>query len=130
MRIAQLADFHYTHLTWNPLRLLSKRILGHFNWLLLRKKHFFEEQVEKLPELFKGLGVDWVLMGGDFSTTALPEEFEKAKRLVDQIEQPWIAVPGNHDRYTKKSCQERHFYRYFAHMRSEVQDPLDLFTLK
>ncbi len=130
MRIAQVADFHFTHLTWNPLRLLSKRALGNLNWLTLRKKHFFEEQLHPLPELFKDLGVDLVLIGGDFSTTALIEEFEKAKQFVNQFQQPWFAVPGNHDRYTRRSCKGLHFYRYFSQERSEIQNPLDFFTLK
>lgn len=130
MRIAQVGDFHFTRLTWNPFRLFSKRFLGHFNWIMLRKKHFFEEQVEPLPKLFSDLGVDAVLMGGDFSTTAMLEEFERAKELVDQIKQPWFAVPGNHDRYTRRSCKGLHFYRYFAHKRDQVQEPVDFFTLK
>lgn len=130
MRIAQVGDFHFTRLTWNPFRLLSKRFLGHFNWIMLRKKHFFEEQVVPLPKLFSDLGVNAVLMGGDFSTTAMLEEFERAKELVDQIEQPWFAVPGNHDRYTRRSCKGLHFYRYFSHKRGEVQESVDFFNLK
>ncbi|MBU6383271.1 MAG: metallophosphoesterase [Verrucomicrobia bacterium] len=130
MRIAQIADFHYTQLTYNPFRLLSKRLFAHLNWVFCRKKHFFETQVEPLPKLFEDLKVDWVLMGGDFSTTALLEEFEKAKSLVDQIKQPWIAIPGNHDRYTRKSCRELHFYRYFSMPHKTIEAPIDFFNLK
>lgn len=130
MRIAHVSDFHFTHLTWNPFRLLSKRALGNFNWITLRKKHFFEEQLSPLPALFKELEVDYVLLGGDFSTTALLEEFEKAAQFIGQIKQPWFATPGNHDCYTKRSCRNKHFYRYFANQRKEISDPVEFFTLE
>ncbi len=129
MRIAQVSDFHYTYLTWNPFRLFSKRILGNLNWLSLRKKHFFEEQLESLPGLFQELGVDLVLLGGDFSTTGLIEEFEKAKQFVDKIKQPWIAIPGNHDHYTRRSYRKKHFYRYFTNQQ-KTGHPAEQFTLK
>lgn len=130
MRLAHISDFHFTHLTWNPLRLLSKRALGHLNWVAMRRKHFFEEQVEPLPKLLEDLGVDAALLGGDFSTTALLEEFEKAKRLISKFKQPWYAIPGNHDRYTRRSCKAKHFYRYFMHKREKIEDPIQFFNLK
>lgn len=130
MRIAHISDFHFTHLTWNPFRLLSKRFLGHFNWLLTRKKRFFENQLDPLPDLLDKLKVDLVLLGGDFSTTALKEEFEKGRRFVQKIKQPWIAIPGNHDHYTKWSYRRKHFYRYFPNKRPAVTHPVEFFTLK
>ncbi len=130
MRLAQVGDFHFTRLTWNPFRLFSKRLLAQMNWLLLRKSHFYEEQMAPLPKLFEELGVDLVLMGGDFSTTALREEFEEAKKFVAKIRMPWLAIPGNHDRYTGRSCKGLHFYRYFSHQRGEIFDPIQFFTLK
>jgi len=130
MKIAHVSDFHFTHLTWNPLRLLSKRFLGNLNWVCLRRKHFFENQVAPLPELFQELGVDLVLLGGDFSTTALTEEFEKAKRFVNQIKQPCLAIPGNHDHYTYRSHRKKHFYRYFTNQRKEIAYPVEFFSLK
>ncbi len=130
MRIAHVSDFHFTHLTWNPFRLLSKRLLGNLNWVFHRKKHFFEDQVEPLPQLFEELGIDLILLGGDFSTTALPQEFKKATDLVGKFKQPWLATPGNHDCYTKLSCRNKHFYRYFSNQRKEITDPVEFFTQK
>jgi 3',5'-cyclic AMP phosphodiesterase CpdA len=130
MRIAHVSDFHFTRLTWNPLRLLSKRFLGHLNWICIRNKHFFENQVEPLPALFQELEVDLVLLGGDFSTTAMIEEFETAKSFVDEIKQPWLAIPGNHDHYTYRSHRKKHFYRYFTNHRKEIAYPVEFFTLK
>lgn len=130
MRIAHISDFHFTKLTWNPLRLLSKRLLGNLNWVFKRRNHFSEKQLQPLPELLEELNVDLLLLGGDFSTTALAEEFEKAKRYIGQFKQPWIAIPGNHDRYTRLSCRNKHFYRYFSNPRKEISYPVEFFNLK
>lgn len=130
MRIAQISDFHYTHLTWNPLKLFSKRILGNLNWILARKGEFSFSQLDVLPDLFRTLDVDLVLFGGDFTTTALPQEYASALQFMKQLSQPWIAVPGNHDHYTFKSFREKRFYRYFANQKKESGNPLDFFTLE
>jgi 3',5'-cyclic AMP phosphodiesterase CpdA len=130
MRIAQISDFHFTHLTWNPLRLFSKRFLGNLNWLFFRKGHFSEKLLEPLPSFFQELGVDLVLVGGDLSTTSLAEEFQKGALFLKQLNLPWIAIPGNHDKYTYRSCRKQHFYRYFANKRKEITDPVEFFTLQ
>ena len=114
MRIAHLSDLHYTHLTWNPFRLFSKRILGNLNWLLTRHSVFCYEQLDTLPQLFQELGVDLILLAGDLTTTALKEEYKKAEHLIQQFSSPWLAVPGNHDHYTYRSFKNRHFYRFFS----------------
>src|SRR3989344_2908118 len=129
MRIAQISDFHFTHLTWNPLRLFSKRLLGNLNWLVNRKGGFSHEQLMELPALFSELKVDLILLGGDFTTTALREEYEKASHFVDSLSQPWIAIPGNHDHYTYRSWRKKHFYKYFSNPKKEIAHPVDFFTL-
>ena len=106
-------DFHFTHLTWNPLRLFSKRFFGNLNWLLTRKEAFSTAQLEPIAPLLRDLKVDLVLLGGDFTTTSMPEEFEKAKTWIGQISQPWVAIPGNHDHYTRTSYRTKRYYRYF-----------------
>jgi 3',5'-cyclic AMP phosphodiesterase CpdA len=42
------------------------------------------------------------------------EEFKRAAEFVSRIEQPWIAVPGNHDHYTYRSYRKKLYYKYFA----------------
>lgn len=130
MRIAQVSDFHFTHITWNPLRLFSKRLFGNLNWLIARRAIYAHQQLEPLPKLFRDLLVDYVLMGGDFTTTALTEEYESAKNFVSKFSQDWIAIPGNHDHYTYRSHRQKHFYRYFSNKREEISHPVDFFTLK
>ncbi|MDE3055951.1 MAG: metallophosphoesterase [Verrucomicrobiota bacterium] len=118
MRIAHLSDLHYAHFPWNLLRLCSKRFLGVFNWLSTRRSRFSYEPLESLPGLFRDLGVDLVLFGGDFTTTALEEEYAKAASFVQKLSLPWFAVPGNHDHYTGASVQKELFYRSFSHPKS------------
>jgi 3',5'-cyclic AMP phosphodiesterase CpdA len=130
MRIVQISDFHFTHLTANPFRLLSKRFLGHLNWIFLRKNTFFFNRLASLPKIFTDLNVDLVLFGGDFSTTALLKEFETASRFVRKVKQPWLATAGNHDHYTYRSYSQKHFYRYFANRREKIAHPVEFFTLK
>jgi len=119
MRIAQVSDFHFTRLTWNPSRLFSKRILGNLSWLFSRKNNFSSDQLEPLPQIFSKLGVDLVLLGGDFTTTALSSEFEIAEQFIKKIKQPWIAIPGNHDHYTKRAYRTHRYYNYFSNSTPE-----------
>lgn len=111
MRIAHLSDFHFTKLTLNPLRLFSKRFFGQLNWVLFRRKDFNHQQLDLLPDLFRDLKVDLILLGGDFTSTSLPEEYIEAKKWLDLLPAPWLAIPGNHDHYTKRS--EKRFFNYF-----------------
>ncbi len=119
MRLAHVSDLHYTRLTCNPFRLLSKRFFGHFNWIFNRDKEFSPSQIEPLIALFQELKVDLVLLGGDFTTTAMPEEFEQAAAFVAQLKQPWIAIPGNHDHYTYRSYRKKLYYKYFSNRPAE-----------
>lgn len=130
MRIAQISDFHYTQMTWNPFRLFSKRLFGNLNWLIQRKSEFSREPLEALPKLFENLGVDWVLLGGDFTSTAVKEEYVLARQFVSKISQPWIAIPGNHDHYTYWSFKKKRFYRYFSNPPKPISCSADFFTLK
>lgn len=57
-----------------------------------------------LPEVSQGLHdvvvakkPDLVVISGDLTQRAKPQQFREAKRFVDRIPAPTIAVPGNHD---------------------------------
>jgi 3',5'-cyclic AMP phosphodiesterase CpdA len=114
LRLAQISDFHFTKITWNPCRLFSKRILGNFNWLFSRKNNFSIEQINQLPPLLKSLSLNRILLGGDFTTTSLKAEYELAEKFVKELPVPWIAIPGNHDHYTYRAHRQKRFYRYFT----------------
>ena len=117
IRIAHLSDFHLTELTINPLRLLSKRLIGTLNWLFTRRNTFSKKQVTNLAPLLRSLDLDLILLGGDFTTTSLDSEFRQAKTFTDSLTVPWLAIPGNHDAYTQKAYRQKVFYRYFTNDR-------------
>lgn len=114
MRIVQISDVHFTHSCFNPLRLCSKRFLGLVNWLLFRKPTFESKSLKELPDLWKSLSVDMVLVGGDLTTTALPSEFEEARQYFNRCSQPTLFIPGNHDHYTRGAYRKRRFYNEFT----------------
>lgn len=78
-------------------------------------------------KLFKEQRVDLVVISGDLTTTSLPEEFERAAAFIQQLKQEGLdvlAIPGNHDQYTRSAYRERLFYDYFPAKFSEM--PLNL----
>jgi 3',5'-cyclic AMP phosphodiesterase CpdA len=104
-------------MTLNPFRLLSKRVLGHFNWLFSRKSSISEKPLDTLPDALQKLGVDLILLNGDFTSTSLPSEFAKAQAFIATLPAPFIAVPGNHDKYTYRSEKRGHYFRYIQSSR-------------
>lgn len=129
MRIAQISDFHFTHLCLNPFRLTPKRLIGTINWLCSRKKIFSKDQVNELPELLASLHVDRILLGGDFTSTSLHEEYQMGADFAGQLPAPWIAIPGNHDHYTQIAWRKKHFYRTFENAR-KIDHRSSFFSLK
>lgn len=130
MRIAQISDVHFTRVDFNPLRLRLKRLAGTFNWLLFRKEESDHAPLARLPDLFRLLEVDLVLVGGDLSSTSLHSEFKTAKRYFDLIEQPKIFIPGNHDQYTPSAYRQKRFYTSFKNSRPAIEHRAEFFTLK
>lgn len=129
LRFAQISDLHLTKPTFNPFRLLSKRLLGTLNWLFFRRAIFSKSQVFALPALLKSLDVDKILLCGDFTTTALASEYNLATNFIDKLQTPWLAVPGNHDHYTQTAYHQKHFYRYLTNQR-EITHKTGFFNLK
>ncbi|MEM9021980.1 MAG: metallophosphoesterase [Planctomycetota bacterium] len=116
MRIVLLGDIHFYRLWFAPWHLLSKRILGHTNLLLNRRKVFRHELFAELVHRAVALNPDRVLLSGDLTTTALKQEFldcaEALRPLTDQVKT--LMVPGNHDRYTFTSRRVRRADRLLA----------------
>ncbi|MBP7074967.1 MAG: metallophosphoesterase [Rhabdochlamydiaceae bacterium] len=117
MRIAHLSDLHFASWDWNISQLFSKRWLGNLNFIFGRRNHFDHSRLEQLPLLLKSLDVTHVIVTGDLSTTSAPAEFRRAKNFIAEIEAQGMEVfciPGNHDHYTRKAYEDRHFYDYFS----------------
>ncbi len=68
--------------------------------LHLSDTHFGTEQpqvVEALVALAAQQRPDLVLLSGDITQRARPEQFRAAKAFVDRLGAPVLAIPGNHD---------------------------------
>jgi 3',5'-cyclic AMP phosphodiesterase CpdA len=117
LRIVHLSDVHIWRLAFNPLRLMNKRALGMVELVARRARRFRLERLRDVVERAVGLEPDHVLITGDLTTTALPEEFRTARAaladlLVDSSRV--TVVPGNHDRYTSGSVKYRQFEEWFG----------------
>jgi 3',5'-cyclic AMP phosphodiesterase CpdA len=117
LRLVHLSDIHFWQYEFNPLRLLSKRLVGTASLLLGRARRF---RLERAPELVKrvcSIGPDHILITGDLSTTALPGEFRAARStLAAWLKDPArvTIIPGNHDRYTIRAHRSRRFEHFFG----------------
>lgn len=115
-RIAHFSDLHFGTVSYNPLQIFSKRLLGNVNLLISRQWNHFPDRVRTLIEFFKKQHVGHVVIAGDVSTTSLDAEFSIAKELVDRFKENGIeifCIPGNHDCYTGGAERSRRFYNYF-----------------
>lgn len=116
-RIAHLSDVHAWKLTLNPARLMSKRAVGMAALMLGRARRFRLERFEQLVQKVESIRPDHVLITGDLTTTAMPEEFEHAAAVLGPLlhsAELATVIPGNHDRYTGASARGRHFERTFG----------------
>ncbi len=68
--------------------------------LQISDTHFGTEQppvMQALVALTKQLQPDVVVLSGDITQRARPDQFRTAKAFVDQLGAPVLAIPGNHD---------------------------------
>src|SRR4051812_2240468 len=112
LRIAHVSDVHFWRFTFNPLRVLNKRLVGMSSLALGRARRFRLGHVPVLVERVRSIEPDHILITGDLTTTSLPAEFEAARLgLADWLGDPArvTMVPGNHDRYTPMAARTRLF---------------------
>ncbi len=115
LKIAHISDLHFGKFSLNPFQLFSKRWVGNLNLLFKRQREFKPENLENFAEELKAQGVEGVIITGDFTTTSTHQEFALAKTFVKYLEKEgfWvIAVPGNHDHYTKRAYREKRFHQF------------------
>lgn len=110
-------DFHFWSLNFNPFRLANKRIIGMANVAFRRRHEFAQHRALKLADAMAATNITPALLTGDFTSTALPEEFQHAADFVRAMEQrgmkPWV-YPGNHDVYTFESQRRDRFREYLS----------------
>ncbi len=56
-----------------------------------------EDVVEELLVDLQGKAPHLICVSGDLTQRARPDEFAAARRFLDRLPAPWLAVPGNHD---------------------------------
>ena len=81
------------------------------------------ELAEKILELAERRRPDIVIVSGDLTQRAKPEQFRQARRFVDRFAAPTLVVPGNHDvplyRFWERSL--RPFGAYKKHFAKELE---------
>ncbi len=117
MKIAHISDLHIASPSFNPLQIFSKEIVGNLNYLLNRRKILDSKKIYSWIDFIESLGVNLIVVSGDFSTTSSTKELELARAWIQTVKKrgiDLIAVPGNHDSYTSRSFQKKYFYTYLG----------------
>lgn len=116
-RAVLIGDIHCYQLWVAPWQLLGKRVLGQINLWKTRRKRFKSQRLDDVVQKAMSLSPELLLLSGDFSTTAMPREFDEAisrlKPLTDSVNKV-LAVPGNHDRYTFTATRNQLARRYLG----------------
>ncbi len=104
LTILHLSDLHFNAYPKNWEQWFSKRLLGAANWWLNRSSKYPSQRYLQLIEVVRQMGWDHLVISGDLTQLALPEEFAKARmalRPLLQDQERVSIVPGNHDYYVK-----------------------------
>lgn len=117
MRIVQISDLHFWHVTLNPVKLAGKRLLGMTNLILNRAWKYRMSTMPTIVARIREIAPDHLLVTGDLTTTALEQEFaavSSALATLGATPGSTSVIPGNHDRYTRRAAREHLFERHFA----------------
>jgi 3',5'-cyclic AMP phosphodiesterase CpdA len=118
IRLAHFSDIHVTArpLGWRWRDLFTKRATGWMNLRLGRGRRFHDAEaiVAAMMRVIRERGIDHVVFSGDATTLGFEAEFATAARLLDVAAVPGLAVPGNHDYYTRLPIRAGYFERTFA----------------
>jgi 3',5'-cyclic AMP phosphodiesterase CpdA len=122
IRLAHLSDIHLTtpELPWQWGDWFTKRYPGWLNFRYLGRKYRFRHADEVLGVLIDEVhqrAPDHIVFSGDATALGFAPEFEKAAELLrvgDPNGARGLAVPGNHDYYTRTVAASGLFEKYFA----------------
>jgi len=122
---AHLSDLHLPMPAlagWRPLA--NKRILGYLSYQLRRKSVHRESVLAALADDLRRQALDHIVITGDLTNIALPEEFSAAARWLDALGSPQTVtvVPGNHDALVAVPWQ--HSLGRWAALMSDPATPL------
>jgi 3',5'-cyclic AMP phosphodiesterase CpdA len=119
MRIAHFSDLHIYSVEGTPLwRFFNKRITGWANLRYRRRSIHRPAYVQAIAREIARLGIEHVVVTGDFTNLALEAEYDRARDVLERdlgLDPARVTVvPGNHDVYTRGSMVSRRFESYFA----------------
>lgn len=133
MKLAHISDLHFAKVSFGFSQFFSKHWIGNLNLVAARKRDYLQDHLNPLPDLFKTLGVEYVIISGDLSTTSQHIEFARAANFVRKLKDKGletVVVPGNHDQYTRKAYRNKWYYDYFDHSFAQGSGVIDSFSLK
>ncbi len=121
-RFLHFSDVHLpvTKLAWTARDLLSKKVIGWTNVKLLGRGHRFRHANTVAAAMIaeaRTMELDAMLFSGDATKLAFEEEYAHSARVLgvgDPTLPPAVAVPGNHDYYTRRDELSGKFERHFA----------------
>jgi 3',5'-cyclic AMP phosphodiesterase CpdA len=122
VRLAHFSDIHLTtrRLGWSLHDLPTKRVTGWFHLRALGRGRQFRmahDVARGLVREFRERKPDRIVFSGDATALGFDSETAHAARLLRVGENdlpPGLAVPGNHDYYTRASARSGAFERDFA----------------
>lgn len=121
MRIAHITDIHVT-VPPKFSQIFGKRMLGTLNlYVFGRNGHFSQETYDALDRALAAQKPDVLVVTGDITSQATPQEFDAALDLWTPIfnRQPTVLMPGNHDVYTRDSVRNDWMQERFAQWMGE-----------
>lgn len=110
-RLMHISDVHLGAVPSLRLRdLVSKRVIGYHNWRRNRRRSMTSETLQRLVDDMHEHRPDHIVVTGDLTNIAMREEFENARRWLEELGSPLAvtAIPGNHDAYVPRA---HHRYR-------------------
>lgn len=122
LRLVHFSDIHVfeSKAAWRAREMFSKRVTGWVNNRLLPRGKKFKDATDILKRLVDDIyrqKPDLLLFSGDATTLGVEEEFALAAKILRVHEAgslPALAVPGNHDYYTRRSVRLGLFEKHFA----------------
>lgn len=105
-RLMQISDVHLGAVPSLRLRdFASKRVIGYQNWRRNRRRSMTSETLQRLVDDMHEHAPDHIAVTGDLTNIAMKEEFENARRWLEELGSPLCvtAIPGNHDAYVPRA---------------------------
>src|SRR5689334_542035 len=129
VRLAHFSDLHITarRLGWRRRDFVSKRVTGWLNLRVLGRGYRFRQAAAVAVTLTRDLRqrqFDRLVFSGDATSLGFEAEVSEAAKCLgvsDADAPPGLAVPGNHDYYTRSAWKHGYFEKYFHPWQSGVR---------